>query len=275
MADPPAMPAHPLFVETPLSEAYASLRANAMAAVDGLTSEVLLTVDLPRLRQRLVATYRFRPLLINWDRRAASEADGGSSLRVFVPFTGAGGLFNMRPTRDDGEHPVGWVSERHLVLTLPADPHEAHRAFEYQKALVTDWVTRINGDVEPFNQRLAKVIRTRVTSDAKRLREAAALAQEFGPPPLHSAPREAGDSRRTRVAAGDHHRLLGVPPSHPGRPPASREFNLERYEEARRATPEPRTQEAVAAHFRKMDGGVGVSERYLRRILCDIGASAE
>ena len=107
MGDLPTTPAHLLFVETPVVEAYASLRAKALAAVDELTSEVLLTADLPRLRHRLVATYRFRPLLPQWDRPAATEADGGSSLRVSVPFTGAEGQFNMRPTRDDGEHPVG------------------------------------------------------------------------------------------------------------------------------------------------------------------------
>lgn len=275
MRDPPETPAHPLFVETPIGEAYASLRAKALAAIDELTSEVLLTADLPRLRQRLVATYRFRPLLLQWDRRAATEADGGSSLRVSVPFTGAEGLFNTRPTRDDGEHPVGWVSEHHLVLVLPADRDKAHREFDRQKTLVTDWVSRINGDVEPLNQRLAKVIRARVTSDAKRMREAVALAQEFGPPPLRRVPREADDSRRARVAAGDQRRLPGVPPSQPGRPPASLEFNLERYEEALRATPEPQTQEAVAANFRKMDGRVGVSPRYLRRLLHAIEASAE
>jgi hypothetical protein len=264
-----------LFAGTPVDDAYASLRANALAAVDELTSEVLLTTDLPPLRHRLVATYRFRPLLPHWDRRAATEADGGSSLRVSVPFTGTGGLFNMRPTRDDGEHPVGWVSENRLVLVLPADRDQAHREFERQKALVTDWVSRINGDVEPLNQRLAKTIRTRVTSDAKRLREAAALAQEFGPPRLPRARRESDDSRRARVAAGDDRRLIGAAPARPGRRPATREFNLERYEEALRQTLEPRTQEAVAANFPKMDGRVGVSPRYLRRLLHDIEASAE
>jgi hypothetical protein len=202
-----ASPSHRLFADTPIDEAYALLRAKALAAIDELTSEVLLTEDLPRLRQRLVGTYRFRPLLLDWDRRAASEADGGSSLRVFAPFTGAEGLFNMRPTRDDGERPVGWVSEHHLVLVLPADRDEAHREYDRQKVLVTDWVSRINGDVEPLNQRLAQIIRTRVTSDANRLREAVALAQEFGAPPLSRARREAGYSRRTRVAAGDYRRL--------------------------------------------------------------------
>jgi hypothetical protein len=275
MGDLPATPAHPLFVETPIVEAYASLRAEALAVVDELTSEILLTADLPRLRQGLVGTYRFRPLLLHWDQRIAKEAGGGLSLLVSIRFTGAKGLFNMRPARDDGEHPVGWVSENRLVLVLPADRDKAHREFDRQKALVTDWASRINGDVEPLNQRLAKTIRTRVTSDAKRLREAAALAREFGPPRLPRARREADDSRRARVAAGDPRRLLGVPPSKPGRPPASREFNLERYEEALRETPEPRTQEAVAASFRKMNGRVGVSPRYLRRLLHDIEASAE
>ncbi len=113
--------AHPLFVGTPVDDAFASLRAKALAAVDQLTSEVLLTEDLARLRQRLVVTYQFRPLLLHWDRRAATEADGGSSLRVFVPFTGAEGLFDMRPTRDDGEHPVGWFSEDLLEPAFRAE----------------------------------------------------------------------------------------------------------------------------------------------------------
>jgi hypothetical protein len=102
-----ATPAHPLFAATAIADAYTSLRAKAVAAIDALTSEVLATADLPQLRQRLVGTYRFDALRLDWDGCAASEADEGSSLRVLVPFTGAEGLFDMWPTRDAGKRPVG------------------------------------------------------------------------------------------------------------------------------------------------------------------------
>lgn len=169
MDDPPTTPLHPLFMDVPSDKAYASLRAKAFAAIDELTSGVRLTADLPELRQRLVATYRFGLLELQWDHPAAREADEGSSFRVLVPFTGASGLFDMRPTRHDGERPVGWVREQHLVLVLPADRDTAPRVFDRQKALVHDWVSRINHDATAFNERLARDIRTRLTYQASRL----------------------------------------------------------------------------------------------------------
>jgi hypothetical protein len=55
MGNPKTTPADPQFVDTPIGEAYASLRAKALAAVDELTSEVLLTADSPARREPLPA----------------------------------------------------------------------------------------------------------------------------------------------------------------------------------------------------------------------------
>lgn len=267
--------AHPLFAGIALNEEYPSLRAKALSAVDSLPSEVLLTADLPRLRQQLVNTYRFDPLHLEWDDPSSCPGDGGATIQVFVRFTGAPGLFGMTPTRTDGPHPTGWVRERALVLVVPADQDSAHREFDRQRALIDEWVARVNADAELLNRRLAKVIRTRVTSDANRLRASTDLAREFGPPPPRRGPTGADSSRGRRATPADHAGDVGPPAGTGGRPRGSRAYNLERYEEALAATPEPRTSKAIAARLRTMDGRIGVGVRQLRRIVGHIRSDPE
>lgn len=273
MGSPGETPARKLFRDTPIADAYATLLAKALAAVEGLSPEVLLTADLPLLRQELVTAYRFRQLRLDWDRRTAGAVDGSSSIRVVVPFSGAPGLFDLRPAREDGEHPVGWVSGDGLVLVIPADGDAALAEFDRQRRLVTDWASRVNDDAAILNARLARVIRARVTSDARRLREAAGLALELGARP--QAPLRADDSRPSPAPEGERRLLADTRRPKGGRPAVSPELNLERYEEAVRATPKPRSQEAIAANFRRMDGRIGVSPRYLRRVLRSLEQLAE
>lgn len=272
MSDPAA---HPLFAGMPVAEALTSQRDKALAAVEALPSSELTTGDLPRLRRRLVGYYRIDPLRLDWGNRTALPSNDGRTIRVFVPFWGAAGLFNMRPSGPDGEHPTGWAREHELVLTLPAERGKANREFDRQRALVTSWVTRINADVERRNERLARTIRTRVTFEAQRTRQAAALALDLGPPPLPRRGRPSEERHPPQATTSDSGDLA-IEPRGPGRPPASSDLILERYEEALAATPEPRTRTAIAARFRTLDGShIGITPRHLRRLLRGIGISAE
>lgn len=275
MSDRLADLAHPLFAGTPVDETLDSHRNKALAEVDALRSDDLLTGDLPGLRRHLVETYRIDPLRIEWDAVTALASDDHSTVRVFVPFVGAAGLFDLRPTRDDGERPTGWVREHELVLVLTADGRKAQREVDRQKSLITDWATRINADVEPRNERLARTIRTRVTFEADRVRRTAALALELGPPPSRRKGMTSEERHPRSTTSGD--RSDGAIQAHrPGRPRASREHILDRYEEAVAATLQPRTRTAIAARFRTMDGRhLGISPRHLRRLLRGIEESAE
>lgn len=275
MSDRLADLAHPLFAGTPVDKALDSHRNKALAEVDAVRSDDLLTGDLPGLRRHLVETYRIDPLRIEWDARTALASDDRSTVRVFVPFLGAAGLFDMRPTRDDGEHPIGWVREHELVLVLAADGGKAQREVDRQKSLINDWAARINSDVEPRNERLARTIRTRVTFEADRVRRTAALALELGPPPAPRTGRRS-EERQARSTTSGGRSDAALQAHRPGRPRASRELILDRYEEAVAATPQPQTLTAIAARFRTMDGRhLGISARHLRRLLGSIQESAE
>lgn len=275
MSDRLAGLAHPLFACTTVDEAFADQRAKALAAVDALRSDDLLTGDLPGIRRRLVDTYRIDPLRLDWDACTALPSDDGATVRVFVPFSGAAGLLDIRPSRDDGEHPTGWVRERELVLVLPADGDEAHPEFERQKALVTTWVARLNTDVEPRNERLTRTIRTRLAFEVDRARRTASLALDFGPPPLPRRGRPSAERHRSQATSSGRSEVA-IEPRGPGRPPGSRDLILDRYEEAFLATLEPRTYTAIAENFRTMDGRrKGITPRHLRRLLRTIEKPAE
>jgi hypothetical protein len=275
MIDRLASLAHPLFAGIAVNEALDSRRQQALAEVDALSSDALLTGDPVGLRRRLVETYRIDPLRVEWEARTSRASDGGSSVWLFVPFLGAAGLFDMRPTRDEGEHPTGWVREHELVLALSGDRSKARREFERQKALVTDWVGRINANVEPRNERLATTIRKRVMFNAQRARQAAALALDFGPPPLPRRGRPSEERHPSRATIPDRGGVA-IEPRRPGRPRSSSDLILERYEDALAATPEPRTRTAIATRFRTLDGShIGITPRHLRRLLRNVEIPAE
>lgn len=259
--------AHPLFAGMPVDEAFGTAQKQALAAVDVLRSDDLLTGNLPGLRRRLVKTYGIDPLRLDWDSPNALPSDDGATVCVFVPFWGPAGLFDMRPSREDGELPTGWVREHELVVVLPADRDIAQHEFEHQMSLVSDWVARINADVVPRNERLTRAIRTRVASKVDRARQIALLARDFGPPPLPRRGRPSADRHGSQLTSSGRS-AIAIGPRRPGRPPASRELILDRFEEALLATPEPRTYAAIAERFRTLDGSyVGITPRHLRRLL--------
>ena len=267
VTDPLAGLAHPLFAGMPVDEAFGTAQQRSLAAVDALPSDVFLTGDLPGLRRRLVDTYGIDPLRLDWDSCNALPSDDGATVCVFVPFLGPAGLFDMRPSRGEGEHPTGWVREHELVIVLPADRDQAQHEFEHQRSQVTDWVARIHADVVPRSERLVRTIRTRVASKVDRARQIAWLARDFGPPPLPRRGRPSADRQRSQPTSSGRS-AIAIGPRRPGRPPASRELILDHFEEALLATPEPRTYAAIAERFRTLDGShVGITPRHLRRLL--------
>lgn len=268
---------HPLFAGVAIEEAFAAQRAKALAEIAALAPDVVLTGDLPRLRRELLETYGIHALRLEWGARSAepgtTAGNGGgapgSTVSVFVPFSGAPGLFEMTPTRRGGELPAAFIRPSELVLVMTVGRAEAGRELERQIALITEWVARINADVDRFNRELAATLRTRLASLERRARGSAELALGLGPPPHQPRRTRLDDRRLTRSWAAKAGGPAVTPTRRgPGRPPWPDDLLADRNEEAVAATPEPRTLAAIAAHFRPLCGNeLGVTPDYLRRLI--------
>ncbi len=266
---------HPLFAGIAIEEAFAVQRAKALADIAALTPDDLLTGNLARLRTNLLETYRMRALKPDWDARSAEaraaasgSGSGSGSTVVFVPCPDAVGLLDMTPTRRGGDHPSGFIGYAELVLVIAFGRADAKRELERQIALITDWVARINVDVAEFNRGLSTTIRTRLAWLARRARESADLALELGAPRRQDR-RPRPDERRTSPASAANASHPAVSPTGcgSGRPRWPDDLIVTHYEDAVAATPEPRTLEAIAAHFRPLSGHeIGVSPDQLRRL---------
>jgi hypothetical protein len=285
MTSLPPPTTRPLFGDVPIEEAFAAQRAKALAGISALAPDVLLTGNLPRLRTELLETYRIHPLRLEWGARSAEpltvEGRGRGALEsmacVFVPFSGAPGLFDMAPTPRCGELPEALVRHDELVLVIPFGRADASRELDHQIGLIAKRVALINADVDGFNLELSTTLRERLASRARRARRNADLALELGPPRRPPRATKPDDRRTSRVWAVDTARPAGAKRRRgPGRPGWPDDLLADHYEEAVAATPEPRTLEAIAEHFRPLDGhDFGVSADHLRRLLTRIETGTE
>lgn len=188
---------------------------------------------------------------------------------VSVPFSGAPGLFDMAPTPRGGELPAALVRHHELVLVIPFRRADAGRELDHQIGLIAERVALINADVDGFNLELSTTLRKRLASQAPRARRNADLALELGPARRPPRATRTDDRRTSRVWAMDTGLSAGAQRRRgPGRPRWPDDLLADRYEEALAATPEPRTLEAIAAHFRPLSGDeFGVDPDHLRRLL--------
>lgn len=275
---------HPLFAVVPIEKAFAAQRAKARAEIASFAPDDLLSSDLHRLQTELLETYRIRALRLYWDARSAepgavagNDGASGSRIHVFVPFSGAAGLFEMTPTQGGGEPPWGYARPNDLVLVVVAGREDARRDLERQIALITEWVALINADVDRFNRGLSLAIHTQLTSVAGEARRNAALALELGALRQPTRTTRPDDRRTSRMRPATAARPAVTPTRRgPGRPRWPNELIAAHYEEAVAATPEPKTPVAIAAHFRPFGGDPpGVSPDHLRRLLSRIATRPE
>lgn len=270
----PSPATHPLFAGDAIEKQFAAQRARARAEIAALALDDLVSSDLHRLRTGLLETYRFRSLRIYWDARSAEPGpvvgnNAGSLIRVFVPFSGTPGLFDMTPTRRGAEPPSGYTRGNELVLVVAVGRPDARGELKRQIELITEWVVLVNADVERFNRGLSVAIHTQLTSLADEARRSADLALELGAPRRPRRTTRPDDRRTSRTPATTNPHLGAIPTRRKaGRPPWRDELIAAHYEEAIAETPEPRSPAAIAARFRPLGGDrPGVSSDHLRRLL--------
>jgi hypothetical protein len=262
-----------LFNDIPIRDVLADRRRKLETAIAELPPGVFLTRDLDDLEAEFVEFYRMDPLVLNWDAMTAEshevEIDVGGDLKVFgteithfVPFPGASGPFDMRPSTHTENPPRGFVRGAELTISysgVDADPSTFRSELARQESDVKMWVAWINTDVDPFNADLPGEVRAQLKTRFDKARADADLVAALGVPLRHRSPRRRDDLQahrhRSTVAAPSG----SIPPPRrgPGRPGWTRELFEDRYREAVAATPPPQTYAALAEHFRAMNGFKG------------------
>jgi hypothetical protein len=265
--------ARSLFNDIPIREVLADRRRKLATAIAELSPGVFLTRDLDDLEAEFVEFYRMDPLVLNWDAMTAEshevEIDVGGDLKVFgteithfVPFSGAPGFFDMRPSTHTENPPRGLVRGAELTISysdVDADPSTFRSELARQESDVKMWVAWINTDVDPFNADLPGEVRAQLKTRFDKARADVNLVAALGVPQRQRPLRRRGDLEASgrRSTATAHHESVPGPRRGPGRPGWTRELFEDRYREALAATHPPQTYAALAEHFRAMNGFKG------------------
>jgi len=284
----------PLFGPDPIGQAFDLQSKKALHCIAEQPASELRTANLDELAAHLVTPYLMAPLVLRWKERARLpdkdriEVDHDGSGRPLpvspmgeftfvVPYSGENfGLFGLRPTRHVGEPPRGyvWASQGLLKYSVArTDPATVRRALHQAEAAIKRWVAWVNQDVRSFNTKLQRSMREKLAARLDEIRTGddilAALDVPQATLELPQSPRDAprhpglATGRRRIEANGGESMEAAEPASVPdprkgaGRPGWTRELFEERWREAMKATPEPRTYPALAAHFRARDGTFG------------------
>jgi hypothetical protein len=290
--------ADPMSSGTSVGEALDEQRRKLVAAIAELPPDVLLVRDLADLEAELVERYRIDPLVLDWGAKTvergevAIEVDAaddahrrisgppkpatvtGTAITVFIPYSGARGLFGMRPMLHTADPPRGFVREHDLLLRcsgVDLDPAAVRREIARAEAAVKKWVFRVNREVVAFDVDLPGEVHAALQPRIHKVRADADLMAGLGIPEHQRPPRRHEDlgPSGTESTAGASHESVPGPRRGPGRPGWTPELFEERWREAWAATPEPRTFQALAANFRALDGTLGgVSGDHLRKLRC-------
>ena len=89
----------------------------------------------------------------------------------FIPFSGAPGLFDMRPSNPPSEPAYGSVREAGLALYwfgLQPDVGSMKAGFDRQEENLVAWVAALNRDVDSYNTELRRVVRAAARIDSTR-----------------------------------------------------------------------------------------------------------
>jgi hypothetical protein len=180
----------PLFSGEPIGQALAAQRRKVLKDLDDQPLDVLRTRHLDELVAELVARWRYRPLVLNWNAKARAEsldeieidsdanhetADqtrpgkiAGMAMTFVVPFRGQKGLFHLRPSTPTGHPPRGLVWPNRQLLSyagVGADYPAVKRDLDEQEAAIKRWVAWVNCEIIAFNDELPELLRTRHRRD--------------------------------------------------------------------------------------------------------------
>lgn len=274
-----------LFDGTPTDEVFEGWYQKALADVASLHADVLLTASLDGLVDGIVAAYRIDPLVLHWDLKSAdfseSETDrdeappgdasedatvSGPPATVIIesiPFSGAEGLFDMRPSNAPPEPVYGSVRQAGLTLSwvgVQPDAPTIKADFDGQEAILEAWVSAVDADVDRYDKELRKVVRAAVKGRLATLRAGAQTVTQLGIPLRHPDVGDvpvSRDGRRQQVARVPD-ASGSIPRRGPGRPGWTPDLFEERWSDASRLTPPPPTLKALAKHFQGLDGSMGL-----------------
>lgn len=217
-----------LFADTSSANVFLRWYQKARADAAALSSDILLVSGLDELEDGLVARYRIDQLALHWDLRmadppssinredhtsgtaTADEPDSEASpvVVIYIPFSGAPGLFEMRPSNPPSEPAYGSVREAGLVLYwLGAHPDAGSidADFDRQQENLLAWVSALDRDVDKYNTELRRVVRAAVKDRFDTLTASADTIAELGIPLRQHAVRDEHirpDGRRRTVAPG-------------------------------------------------------------------------
>ena len=275
---------HRLFDGTPTREVFGGWYQKALADVASLHAAALLTASVDGLVDGIVAAYRIDPLVLHWDLKTAdffeSDTDPDQAQPVdtsedapvsepsatliieSIPFSGAPGLFDMCPSNAPPEPVYGSVRQAGLALSwvgVHPDAPTIRADFDGQEAILEASVSAANSDVDRYDTELRKVVRTAVKGRLATLRAGAQTVTQLGIPLRHPDVGDgqvSQDGRRQQVTRAPD-ASGSIPRRGPGRPGWTPDLFEERWSDASRLTPPPRTFKALAKHFRALDGTVG------------------
>jgi hypothetical protein len=152
----------------------------------------------------------------------------GTKVTLFVPFSGAAGLFHMRPSSQSGDPPHGTVRGGETLLLhhsyVDSDSATVKREHDHQVASVKERVSSINSDVDAFNADLSGLIHGALTARLDKLRADAEVVAALGVPRRQHHTSNSGgiDARRYRARGRsgltEPKALAPHTPRGPGRP---------------------------------------------------------
>ncbi len=273
-----------LFDGTPTKEVFARWHQRALTDVASLPADALLTASLDGLVDGIVAAYRIEPLVLHRDLKtadfsesetvredappgdasvdAAVSAPSATVIIESIPFSGAEGLFDMRPSNAPPEPVYGSVRRAGLTLSwvgVHPDAPTIKADFDGQEAILEAWVSAVDDDVDRYDTELRNVVRAAVKGRLATLRAGAQTVTQLGVrlrhPDVGDGP-VSRDRRRQQVTRAPD-ASGSTPRRGPGRPGWTPDLFEERWSDASRLTPPPRTLKALAKHFRGLDGSMG------------------
>ena len=143
-------------------DALVDRRRKLAEAIAELPRDVLLTRGLDDLNAGLVAFFRLDPLVLNWGKKSfdpnridAGVGDGvNRGISEFIPFSGAPGLFDWRPSTHTASPPNGFVLRNELMISysgaysgVDSDPAGVRSDFDRQVSDLRKWVPWANIEV--------------------------------------------------------------------------------------------------------------------------------
>lgn len=198
--------ADPLFSERPLGEFLAGHALLVEQRVSEFGSDEILAIPIEDLVEKIYEQFFVEPLVIHRERGFASSpveqnffspeeqrfAFRGFGYEVLVPFSGAQGLFRMRPEHAVTSNPKAFVNEDGISIRIVADVGIEAVKDEVDNVLdaIEQYIQFQRPQLDQFNNQIRSNARALIQERKQRLLEARNIAASLGFPmrPREGAP---------------------------------------------------------------------------------------